>query len=255
MSALRPPPAPSKTRRAAPARAAKPPAPASPPDVNTLAADLAQLQVDQPQRAQASTSRSAARAPRAAPPVRPLGRSTAANRSTAPPPAASTAAKVRLAPARSKELAQDDGRTPAERARDAMKAVNAALSSLAALKESGFRATTAASSSATAPSSSASTPSSRSSSAVRPASSSSSLRAGAAQNATRDKVEQAARDAARALRELRALAAEGVLGRKRVDVEKAAGGVVAHLVEMGLVRPLPTLLRLVLAGIDLLTRP
>ena len=219
MSALRPPPAPSKTRRAAPARAVKPPAPASPP-------------------------------------VRPLGRSTAANRSTAPPPAASTAAKVRLAPARSKELAQDDGRTPAERARDAMKAINAALSSLAALKESGFRATTtASSSSATAPSSSASTPSSRSSSAVRPASSSSSLRAAAAQNATRDKVEQAARDASRALRELRALAAEGVLGRKRVDVEKAAGGVVAHLVEMGLVRPLPTLLRLVLAGIDLLTRP
>ncbi|GAA5945755.1 hypothetical protein JCM3775_005840 [Rhodotorula graminis] len=119
-----------------------------------------------------------------------------------------------------------------------MKAVNAALSSLAALKESGFRAVPTTSSSTTpAPSSSStSTPSSRSGSAVRPASSSSSLRAGAAQTATRDKVEQAAREAGRALRELRALAAEGVLGRKRVDVEKAAGGVVAHLVEMGLYR-------------------
>ncbi|GAA5914661.1 hypothetical protein JCM8208_000403 [Rhodotorula glutinis] len=117
-----------------------------------------------------------------------------------------------------------------------MKSVNAALSSLAALKESGFRAIPSTSATTAPSSSSASTPSSRSTSAVRPASSSSSLRAGAAQNATRDKVEQAARDAARALRDLRALAAEGVLGRKKVEVEKAAGGVVAHLVEMGLYR-------------------
>ncbi|BGP39728.1 separin protein [Rhodotorula kratochvilovae] len=168
---------------------------------------------------------------RTAPTLKPLGRSTAANRqlpSTAPPPA-DAPLKPRTAPARTKDIEQADARSPAERARDAMKTVNTALASLAALNKSGFRAASASS-----PSSSAST--SRSGSAVRAAPSSASLRAGAAQNATRDKVEQAAKEAGRALRELRTLAAEGVLGRKKVDVEKAAGGVVAHLVEMEMYR-------------------
>ncbi|GAA5821500.1 hypothetical protein JCM3770_000600 [Rhodotorula araucariae] len=110
-----------------------------------------------------------------------------------------------------------------------MKAVNTALASLAALNKSGFRAALAASPSAASSSS-------RSHSAVRAVSSSASLRAGAAQNATRDKVEQAAKEAGRALRDLRTLGSDGVIARKKVEVEKAAGGMVAHLVEMEMYR-------------------
>ncbi|GAA6027635.1 hypothetical protein JCM8097_007957 [Rhodosporidiobolus ruineniae] len=119
-----------------------------------------------------------------------------------------------------------------------MKALNAALAALSAHNKAGFRAL-----SAPAPSSAASTsrPGSAASArsattAVRGQASSASLRAAAGQGAVREKVELAAKDAGRALRELRSLVREGTLARKKVEVEKAAGSVVASLVEMELYR-------------------
>ncbi len=129
-----------------------------------------------------------------------------------------------------------------------MKAVNAALATLTTLNKSGYRAlatppTTASrlNSTATRPDSAAS--SARSSSHARGAASdittASSSRptatATAAQAANRDKVERAAKEAFRALFELRSLVQEGTLARKRVDVEKAAVGIIAYLVEMEVV--------------------
>ncbi|GAA5956273.1 hypothetical protein JCM8115_001674 [Rhodotorula mucilaginosa] len=128
-----------------------------------------------------------------------------------------------------------------------MKAVNTALATLTTLNKAGYRAlatlpTTAsrASSTTTRPGSAAS--SARSSSLVRGAASDnttvSSSRptatATAAQASNRDKVERAAKEAARALFDLRSLVHEGTLARKRVDVEKAAVGIIANLVEMEL---------------------
>ncbi|GAA6007706.1 hypothetical protein JCM10207_004847 [Rhodosporidiobolus poonsookiae] len=119
-----------------------------------------------------------------------------------------------------------------------MQRLNAALAHLASHTKAGFRASSPSSSAASSPSST-STPSSasRPPSAVRPAPSSASLRAQAAQGQTREKVDAAARDASGALAELRELVRDGTLARKKVEVEKAAGSVVASLVEMELYRP------------------
>lgn len=129
-----------------------------------------------------------------------------------------------------------------------MKAVNTALATLTTLNKAGYRAlatppTTAsrANSTTTRPDSAAS--SARSSSLARGAasdmtaasSSRPSATATAAQAANRDKVDRAAKEAARALFDLRNLVHEGTLARKRVDVEKAAVGIIANLVEMELV--------------------
>ncbi|GAA5868801.1 hypothetical protein JCM1840_005124 [Sporobolomyces johnsonii] len=114
-----------------------------------------------------------------------------------------------------------------------MRIVNSSLATLSSLSKAGFRA----GSSASTPSPPSSTPSSRSTSAVRPAASSTSLRGNAAHGANKDKAEQTAKEAGRALQELRKLARESApLGGKRVEVEKAAGSLVASLVEMELYR-------------------
>ncbi|BGP62219.1 separin protein [Rhodotorula toruloides] len=127
-----------------------------------------------------------------------------------------------------------------ERAKEAMKVVNAALATLSGLNKAGFRAKsssgppTAASSGAT-PTASATRPGSATS--LRATSSTSSLRTTAARSATLTKATQAVRDCSRALKELRTLAVDGVLGKKKVDVERAAGSIVANLVEMEMYRP------------------
>ncbi|GAA5958016.1 hypothetical protein JCM21900_004746 [Sporobolomyces salmonicolor] len=114
-----------------------------------------------------------------------------------------------------------------------MRIVNSSLATLSSLSKAGFRAC----SSASTPSPPSSTPSSRSTSAVRPAASSTSLRGNAAHGANKDQAEQAAKEAGRALQDLRKLAKDSAaLGGKRVDVEKAAGSLVASLVEMELYR-------------------
>jgi hypothetical protein len=61
------------------------------------------------------------------------------------------------------------------------------------------------------------------------------MRGAAAAGETREKVDTAAKEAGKALAELRELVAEGTLARKKVEVEKAAGSVVASLVEMEMV--------------------
>ncbi|GAA5940472.1 hypothetical protein JCM1841_001027 [Sporobolomyces salmonicolor] len=114
-----------------------------------------------------------------------------------------------------------------------MRIVNSSLATLSSLSKAGFRAC----SSASTPSPPSSTPSSRSTSAVRPAASSTSLRGNAAHGANKDQAEQAAKEAGRALQDLRKLAKDSAaLGGKRVEVEKAAGSLVASLVEMELYR-------------------
>ncbi|GAA5908652.1 hypothetical protein JCM5296_006001 [Sporobolomyces johnsonii] len=114
-----------------------------------------------------------------------------------------------------------------------MRIVNSSLATLSSLSKAGFRAA----SSASTPSPPSSTPSSRSASAVRPAASSTNLRGNAAHGANKDKAEQTAKEAGRALQELRKLARESAhLGGKRVELEKAAGSLVASLVEMELYR-------------------
>ncbi|GJN89037.1 hypothetical protein Rhopal_002011-T1 [Rhodotorula paludigena] len=224
MSALRPPPAPAKTRRTAAPR----PAPASTRAVDTLAVTLDSLEVSQSRPLRAATTRTATATRTVKSAFKPLGRSTAQNRPlpSTSSSAATVPAKARAAPARTNETQQDEAKSPAERARDVTKALNSALAALSSFAKSGFRASTpvAVPSSARSASPAAST--------VRSTSSSTSLRATAAQAATRDKVEHAAREANKALKLLRALAADGVLGRKKVDVEKAAGSIVASLVEM-----------------------
>ncbi|GAA5849620.1 hypothetical protein JCM8547_000513 [Rhodosporidiobolus lusitaniae] len=114
-----------------------------------------------------------------------------------------------------------------------MKALNAALASLSASAKSGFRTVSVPSPPSSArPGSAASTRSAPGGQAVRGSASSTNLRAQAGQGAAKEKVEQAAKEASRALSELRGLVEEGTLARKMVEVEKAAGSVVASLVEM-----------------------
>ncbi|GAA5982183.1 hypothetical protein JCM10908_004771 [Rhodotorula pacifica] len=135
-----------------------------------------------------------------------------------------------------------------------MKAVNNALGTLSTLNKAGYRVSTASTQSkgstpaTTGGPSSAPRPdsaTSRSSSLARapPSDNASSSATGSSSAAAtssrasaqqRDKVERAAREASKALEELCALVREGVLGGKRVDVEKAAVGIIANLVEMGM---------------------
>lgn len=103
-----------------------------------------------------------------------------------------------------------------------MKSLNSAIACLASFNKTGYKAVS------TSPASSA-PQSARSGSSA-------SMRGAAAQGSTRDKVEMSAKQAGKALRELRELVEEGTLARKKVEVEKAAGSVVASLVEMELVR-------------------
>lgn len=130
-----------------------------------------------------------------------------------------------------------------------MTAVNNALASLSNLNKAGYRALASSSSAALAsrtassnrPESAASS-SARSSSLARGGSitdsSSAALRPSATHLANdKDKAERAAKEASRALSDLRRLVREGTLAGKRIDVEKAAIGIIANLVEMELVRP------------------
>ncbi|GAA5874618.1 hypothetical protein JCM3774_004663 [Rhodotorula dairenensis] len=125
-----------------------------------------------------------------------------------------------------------------------MKAVNNALASLSTLNKAGYRAL-AGSSSSTAPTprstsrtrpDSAASSSARSSSLARGSSTDTALRPTATHlgNNSKDKVERVAKEGSRALFDLRCLVREGALAAKRVDVEKAAIGIIANLVEMEL---------------------
>lgn len=262
MATSRPPPAPSKARQLPPTRAPTAAATrrtraaaaaAADDNVDALANDLTKLAVRSTARAKPSERpKSVVARPRVTPSTRPLGHSTAQNRiaSTASQ-APSTTATRRVASGNVKSTSAElvpAPPSPTERAQAAMKAVNAALATLTTLNKSGYRAlatppTTASrlNSTATRPDSAAS--SARSSSHARGAASdittASSSRptatATAAQAANRDKVERAAKEAFRALFELRSLVQEGTLARKRVDVEKAAVGIIANLVEMEVV--------------------
>ncbi|GAA5968747.1 hypothetical protein JCM11641_000719 [Rhodosporidiobolus odoratus] len=109
-----------------------------------------------------------------------------------------------------------------------MTSLNSALASLGAFNKSGFRVSTSSGPAGSV----ASTPTSaRPPSTSRGSARSPGLAAG---GTTREKVEAVAQDASRALSELRKLVQDGVLDKKKVEVEKAAGSVVAGLVEMEL---------------------
>ncbi|BGO99409.1 separin protein [Rhodotorula toruloides] len=175
----------------------------------------------------------------------PLGRSTAQNR------VPSTSRNVEVAPTKPRsglsrtttqreEEREEPVVSPTERAKEAMKVVNSALATLSGLNKAGFRAKSAsgsptAASSGVTPFASATRPGSAAS--LRATTSTSSLRTTAAHSATLTKATQAVRDCSRALKELRTLAADGILGKKKVDVERAAGSIVANLVEMEMYRP------------------
>ncbi|GAA5885666.1 hypothetical protein JCM6882_007518 [Rhodosporidiobolus microsporus] len=115
-----------------------------------------------------------------------------------------------------------------------MAALNGALAALSAAHKGGFRLSSSSSAQGSAPARSGSAASTVT---VRGQASSASLRAQAGMGAQRERVELAAAAAGRALRELRELVSEGTLGRKRVEVEKAAGSVVSSLVEMEMYLP------------------
>ncbi|GAA5830726.1 hypothetical protein JCM11251_001054 [Rhodosporidiobolus azoricus] len=227
----RPPPAPSKTRSTRTTRAAT-----YPDEDDALSSNLAQLSLTKRPEAfttRTSTAESSTRRPTAA--TRPLGRSAAANRplpptrSTSPSAAPSQPAKRAATTRPPAQTTTKNEKSSAERAKEAMAALNNALAALSAANKGGFRA------SSIDPSSSTSRPGSAASS-VRGQASSASLRAQAGQGAAKEKVEQAAGQASKALRELRTLVAEGTLARKKIEVEKAGGSVVSGLVEMEMYR-------------------
>lgn len=244
MASRRPPAAPVKTRAVASARA-KP----AVPSVDQLADDLTSLDVSAPaprtRRTVAAKTQDVAATKRPTAKLAPLGRSTAQNRvpsTSRDEGTGSTKPRSGLPRTMTRNEEEERGETAAsstERAKEAMKVVNAALATLSGLNKAGFRAKsssgppTAASSGAT-PTASATRPGSATS--LRATSSTSSLRTTAARSATLTKATQAVRDCSRALKELRTLAVDGVLGKKKVDVERAAGSIVANLVEMEMVR-------------------
>lgn len=118
-------------------------------------------------------------------------------------------------------LEKDDPRTAAERASQAMRGVNLALQSLAKVISSTWRASTAA-----APKRSTSTVTTLTSSTTTTV---------AAPTYTRAMVEDMARKGSLALDELRGLARAGKINKSIADTEKAAGSLVANLVELELV--------------------
>ncbi|GEM07556.1 cysteine peptidase C50 [Rhodotorula toruloides] len=176
----------------------------------------------------------------------PLGRSTAQNRVPSTTRTVDNVApKSRSGLARTTARKEEDeleetAASPTERANEAMRVVNSALSTLSGLNKTGFCARSTngsptATTSSALPSASATRPGSASS--LRATYSSSSLRTTAAHSATLARATQAVKECSRALKELRTLAADGVLEKKKVDVERAAGSIVANLVELEMYRP------------------
>ncbi|BGP15795.1 separin protein [Rhodosporidiobolus nylandii] len=227
----KPPPAPIKTR----ATRSRAPALA---DEDALADDLDKLSLSK-----RTAVRAAAPAParRATPAVRPLGRSTAANRqpppatntsgdASTPPSAAAAPPRRAAAPAKRGQTDKEEQRSPSERAKDAMQRLNGYIASLSGFARGGFRAVSLATSSP------ATTPTTAGGRGPSRAPSSASLRGAASAGSTKEKAELAAQEASRALGELRELVKEGTLVKKKVEVEKAAGSVVASLVEMEMYR-------------------
>lgn len=160
--------------------------------------------------------------------ARPAVRRTA----TAAPPAKPAAVSSRTAGSSAAAAKAGTARTktallpPAEQAREHMKLVNASLSTLAEVNKSGYRH-------------SSPPPSTPSSARLKPSSSSSPLLSSTGtSSASRVKVEAAARACGEALHGLRGLIQEGAVAQKPGQVEKAAGTLVANLVEMEMVSPL-----------------
>jgi hypothetical protein len=157
-----------------------------------------------------------------------------------PPPAVKAPAKPaptsRAAPSKQPSGSLAKSTTPStipppERAKSAMKQINASLQALFALKKSGWRAS-ASSSAGPTPSSSRAP----STSTVQARASSSSLASNATAQASKDKAEAETKACAAGLKELRELIRDRLIGYKATDVERAAGSLIGHLLDMELVR-------------------
>jgi len=238
-----PPAAPNKTRRvvsrltaastAAPARGSQP--------AEWLANDLAQLSVQKPTRPAAAPRQPAAtRTTKAAPAPPPLKRTTTTSAarpaglaslttsaSTRTPSASSrtTTATAASSSANAKaSTSKLSSLPPFERAREHMKAVNSSLATLGEVNKSGWRASATAAS-----------PAPPSSARLKPVASCSSLSSASSAAGSRGKVDAAARACGEALHGLRCLIQEGAITHKPIQTEKAAGTLVANLVEMEMV--------------------
>ncbi|GAA6018536.1 hypothetical protein JCM11491_006438 [Sporobolomyces phaffii] len=226
-TAMKPPPAPSKTR-ALPTRTTRTTRATSPrPNVDaSLVRDLDQLSLDAPPKKPVrplAASTSARRAPTTDPSARLPARSTAANKSL---PSASRAAPVPAPPPPEPILTVD------ERAKQASATISASLATLADLARTGFRAEQP--SPPPAPTATP-TPSSRSSSTARPLSSKAS--GGQGSGTDKGKAESVAKEAGKAFRILRELGKDNLrLGNKRVSIEGMAGRLIAELIQLQLYR-------------------
>ncbi|KAM0787440.1 hypothetical protein ACM66B_003520 [Microbotryomycetes sp. NB124-2] len=159
---------------------------------------------------------------------------TRAARATAGQPLKPTTPSARQTAAAPKSKPQSI-LSPTERAREAMSTVNACLQALTAHSKAGWRATTDASplppsrstsTTSRAPSSSTAS-SSRSNRNTSPSTSIT-----ATSQSSRDRVAATARSCGEALAQLRQLIRQKSIASKATDIEKAAGNMIANLVEM-----------------------
>lgn len=240
--AMRPPPAPTKTR-ALPTRSTRTTrAATSPTNVDPSLVDgLDALSLDtrgvRPVRTRPTPDASLSRRIPSTSVRAESG--TRANSTNKPLP--STSRRERApAPPRTDDVAEAPTLSVDERAKRASAAINLALATLANLAKSGFRAEASAAH-APRPGSATPTPSSRSNSSTRivPSASKSASAAvdGKGSETDKDVAEAAAREAGKAFRVLRELGRDNVrLGNKRVSIEGMAGRFIAELTQIQLVR-------------------
>ncbi|GAA5910865.1 separase [Sporobolomyces salmoneus] len=233
-TAMRPPPAPSKTR-ALPHRTARTTrTAASPTEVEpSLVDNLASLALDtapkRPTRI-TGTASTTKRVPSGSTSTKPLARSTAQNK-----PLPSTS-RLKCASETPTELPEESKLSIDERAKQASATINASLATLSNLAKSGYRAeqpsAPASQSSAATP-----TPSSRSSSSARPGTSTSKTATGRTNGKEKENAESVAKEAGKAFRVLRELGRDNLrLGNKRVSIEGMAGRFIAELIQVQLYR-------------------
>ncbi|ORY92414.1 peptidase family C50-domain-containing protein [Leucosporidium creatinivorum] len=221
--ASRPPPAPARPRRALTTRSTPAPAPPNKSnEVDQLADDLgASLAIS---KRPPTANKSLTASKRAPPPAKPPPKAAATAR---PAPTSKAAAVSKPTSSLAKSTASSV--PPAERAKSAMKSINTSLQALFALKKSGWRASASA---APTPSSSRAP----STSTVQARASSSSLASNAAGQAGKDKAEAETKTCAAGLKELRELIRDRLINYKATDVERAAGSLIGHLLDMELYR-------------------
>jgi len=236
-TAMRPPPAPSKTR-ALPTRTTRTTRTTSPSSSSnvdpSLVDNLTALSLDSAHKKLARTASSSTSATRraatASTSARPPPRPTSTNK-----PLPSTS-RLKLSAEAPPERAEDSELSVDDRAKQASATISASLAALSTLAKSGFRAEQPPSP-VPPPNSATPTPSSRSSSTARPGTINSKASGGQGNGNEKEKAESIAKEAGKAFQTLRHLGKDNLrLGNKRVSIEGMAGRFIAELIQIQLVR-------------------